>query len=342
MKKLIASQDPLFSWVIQPNYLYQYGLEIGIKSESLLEGTGLTIEDIDDVDLYINWEQYRDLAINVGRHGPADWGFQFGKKLNVTSHGLISLLMMNCENWGQLLQLLEDYPVLLSPIFYVSRKETQEYVFLNVNPEFTRHPVLRRSMEAFFTMFYQGLRDLGAVEMVQQSEIVKIFVKEEEPSYAELLREFFHDNISWGNYANQIRIAKSILDVKVPNANPITASATRKILQSQLAQLKASKGGLNELRSLFDLGCYKQDECAKQMLTTLPTLKRFLKLAYTTFSDELKYYRLDEACWAAQNTDLSMAQLLDELGFQDANSFARLFKGEMGTTFNQFRSEKKG
>ena len=171
---------------------------------------------------------------------------------------------------------------------YVSRKETQEYVFLNVNPEFTRHPVLRRSMEAFFTMFYQGLRDLGAVEMVQQSEIVKIFVKEEEPSYAELLREFFHDNISWGNYANQIRIAKSILDVKVPNANPITASATRKILQSQLAQLKASKGGLNELRSLFDLGCYKQDECAKQMLTTLPTLKRFLKLAYTTFSDELK------------------------------------------------------
>ena len=81
MKKLIASQDPLFSWVIQPNYLYQYGLEIGIKSESLLEGTGLTIEDIDDVDLYINWEQYRDLAINVGRHGPADWGFQFGKKL---------------------------------------------------------------------------------------------------------------------------------------------------------------------------------------------------------------------------------------------------------------------
>jgi AraC-like DNA-binding protein len=43
-----------------------------------------------------------------------------------------------------------------------------------------------------------------------------------------------------------------------------------------------------------------------------------------------------------QNTDLSMAQLSDELGFQDANSFARLFKGEMGTTFNQFRSEKKG
>jgi hypothetical protein len=37
-------------------YLYQYGLEIGIKSESLLEGTELTIEDIDDVDLYINWE----------------------------------------------------------------------------------------------------------------------------------------------------------------------------------------------------------------------------------------------------------------------------------------------
>jgi hypothetical protein len=72
----------------------------------------------------------RDLAINVGQHGPADWGFSLEKKLNVTSHGLISLLMMNCENWGQLLQLLEDYPVLLSPIFYVSRKETQSMSFL--------------------------------------------------------------------------------------------------------------------------------------------------------------------------------------------------------------------
>ena len=123
----------------------------------------------------------------------------------------------------------------------------------------------------------------------------------------------------------------------IPNADPVSANATRRVLQAQLNQLPDNKGGLNELRTLFSRGFYKQEECAQQLFTTLPTLKRYLQAACTSFSRELTMYRMDEAFWEAAHTECSMSELSERLGFRDVNSFGRLFKKEAGVSFTDFR-----
>lgn len=337
MKKLIDINDPLFQWVLHPNNLYEYGIELGVSSRNLLENTKLTTADIENVELKISWLQYKELAENVRGHCGEDWGFQFGKRLSVSSHGLLSLLLLNCSDWQEVIELMVGLPNLVSPIFYVSKKETDEYVTLTVHPEATRHPILDYSMETLFTSFYQMMRQLGGEDLENSPDKIRILVKAQTPNHNQLMKTFFQENISWGHYANEVRIKKTLLERKIPNANAITASSTKRMLYAQLSQLPATKGGLNELRELFQKGIYKQEKCAEYLFTTVPTLKRFLKSASTSFSNELAIFRVEEACWFAENTNLTAAEVSEKLGFQDANSFARFFKQSLGVPFNSFR-----
>lgn len=106
----------------------------------------------------------------------------------------------------------------------------------------------------------------------------------------------------------------------------MSANATRRVLQAQLNQLPDNKGGLNELRTLFSRGFYKQEECAQQLFTTLPTLKRYLQAACTSFSRELTMYRMDEAFWeAGPHRNRSMSGCPEGLDF--SHGFIGLLEG---------------
>ena len=341
MKKLIGLQDPLYQWALHPNHLYEYGLELNVSPNQLLENTGLTQADLQNIDLKISWLQYKELASNVGHYGSHDWGFQLGKRLHVASHGLLSLLVMNCANWMDVIDIMEHYPILVSPIFYVTKKQSTEHITLSVHPESTRHPILERSLETFFTSLYQVILELGSGALHNSPNDIYVMLKGPAPAYQASMREFFQHNIGWNHYANQIRINKTLLSRSIPHASPITADSMRRMMQAQLNQLPALTGGLHELRTLFAQGLYKQEQCAQQMLTTLSTFKRYLHSACTSFSQELTLYRLEEACWAAIHTDISQEQLSEQLGFQDVNSFGRLFKKSFGQAFNHYRSEQR-
>ncbi|MCA9889692.1 MAG: AraC family transcriptional regulator ligand-binding domain-containing protein [Anaerolineae bacterium] len=336
MKKLIGGQDSLFPWVLHPVHLYEYGLELGLSAEELLHGAGLSLQDIDDVDLHITWQQYQLIA-DVVAGIASDWGFQFGLRLPVASHGLLGLLALNCVTWEQVVDIQENYPLLVSPIFYVQRRDTHEYCCLTIHPEFTRDPILRHSLEAYFSMFFQSVLQIGGEAARKYTSSLFVRVQGSPPDYAEEWRQFFDGQIEWNQHADQIWIHKDLLALPIPNADPVSANATRRVLQAQLNQLPANKGGLNELRTLFSRGFYKQEECAQQLFTTLPTLKRYLQAACTSFSRELTMYRMDEAFWEAAHTECSMSELSERLGFRDVNSFGRLFKKEAGVSFTDFR-----
>lgn len=341
MKKLLGIQDRLFPWALYPNNLYEYGLELGIPSEKLLANTSLTEETLSEVELKISWLQYKELAVNIGENGPADYGFQFGKRLHVASHGLLSLLLLNCANGYEVIELIEDYPVLVSPLFYVIRTESVDHTTLTIHPESTRHPILMRSMEALMTSMFQSLLQLNGAAEANVESGIEIFLKEERPAYHQEMSDFFHGKVNWGCYANQMVVSNELLSKTIPNANPISADSTRRMMQAQLNLLPARKGVLNELRELFAQGEFRQEDCAKKLLTTLPTLKRYLSSASTSFSKELTLFRIEEACLAAINSDISIAQLSEQLGFKDVNSFGRLFKKEMGVPFNSYCSLKR-
>lgn len=337
MIKIITSQSKVFTWALHPNELYAYGLESGIPHDLLLADTGLSDKDIENLDLHINWLQYREMSNSLDTHANPDWSFQFGKRLSIGSHGLISLLALNCVNWEQAIDVLCNYSVLINPLFRTSRRDTPSHVYLSVTPEFSRDHIVEKHIEGLFSSLYQSIHQMGHIQKSEISRGVSVFLKAPQPDYAQTLEDFFNSTLSWGHFANQIRIDKRLLKRKIPNANPVSANQTRKILQAQLSQLPAHSGLLYELRSLFEQRIYSLEVCAERLFTSQPTLKRHLKNSGTSFSKELSIYRIEESCWAAIHTTKNVSELAEELGFQDINSFGRLFKKETGVPFSQYR-----
>ncbi|MBK6740188.1 MAG: hypothetical protein IPG64_21335 [Haliea sp.] len=179
-------------------------------------------------------------------------------------------------------------------------------------------------------MFFQSVLQIGARRRGKYTSSLFVRCKARHRITLREWRQFFDGQIEWNQHADQIWIQKDLLALPIPNADPVSANATRRVLQAQLNQLPANKGGLNELRTLFSRGFYKQEDCAQQLFTTLPTLKRYLQAACTSFSRELTTYRMDEAFWEAAHTECSMSVVPERLGFRDVNSFAHYSRRRRG------------
>lgn len=337
MKKVLSTLDPVFTWAIHPYQLYEYGLSIGLSPKAMLDGTALDEHLINDFSLHINWQQYRAMSLNFERHGPCDWCHRFGTRLSIASHGLFSLLALNCTTWREGIEDIKNYSVLINPIFYVELDEVGDYVYITIHPEFTRDPILNQHFEGYITTLYQAIFQLGATDLEAITDGIEIKFKEPTSNNKSTLSNFFNGGVEWGYYCNQIRVKKTLIDREIKNANPIYASQTRRQLQAQLSQLPAQRGILRELRQLFKARQFNLEQCSKALCTSTPTLKRLLKESRTSFSKELTGYRIENACWSAIHSNTSIQDLAEELGFQDINSFARLFKKELSIPFKEYR-----
>lgn len=339
MKKLYGADDPMFPWIFHPGHVYEYGLELGIPSSQLLQAAGLTTSVIERLDLRLTWQQYCRMlrCVEQFAHTPDEWMFQLGRKISPASHGLVSLVILNCTNIRQVVDVLSEYLVFATPMFYIRQRLAKDCVYLTVHPSFTRDRYLERLVLPSAMILYRTIRQVCQMDVRGQPEQVCVMLESDPPAFQQQTRRFFHDSVRWNQPTNQLRLSRALYDSQTVACNPLSAENMRRLLQAQLEQLPSRKGVLHELSELFRQGIYRQDECARRLLTSTPTLKRYLSTANTSFSRELTCFRIEEACWVLQHSQDTVGQISDWLGFQDVASFRRLFKKEMGMSPSGYR-----
>jgi len=339
MKKQTNCESKIFPWHIHLAQLYVLAQEYGIEKQDLLDAAGLTEPQLEDLTLNISWRQYRSMNQLVIDHGPSNWSLEFGKRLTLPTHGLLSLAIMNCNNFRQAVALLFEFKALVESIFYLKQKETAKYLIIELYPEFTRDYLLTKSLEVFFIIVYQSLLSICNFqeEIKNNTENFCIFLPGDPPPYLEEIQKFFNNNLKFNQNRAEMRISKRLLDLDLCAANPVTTHSLVTVLSAQLAQLPVIKGDLHVLHDAFREGIYTQEGCAKAFNISVPTLKRRLKLSFSTFSYELASFRHIEACYALEYESLSIDSIADKLGFQDVGSFRRAFKKLSGITPNEYR-----
>lgn len=343
MIKLLDCQSKIFPWQIHPIQLYGLAQEYGINSSDLLAALGLDETQIEDLALNLSWQQYRSMVQLVNNKGPSNWGFKLGERLNVPSNGLLSLAIMNSESWRQAMGLLADFKILVTSLVYMKPRETEKYLIIELYPEFTRDILSQKFFETFFAISYQMLLSVGDFkeEFIDNTEQLCMIFQGEPPPYEQEMRAFFNNNILFNQGHNQIRISNSLADKKITSGNPLSSHSIVSILTAQLALLPANKGCLHVLHDIFRQGKYNQEKCAKELNTSVPTLKRKLKSASTTFNYELASFRQLEACHMLNYETHNIDLISDKLGFQDVGSFRRFFKKQMGMTPSEYSSSAK-
>ncbi len=341
MKKLIHCHNASMPWAHNPRQIFEYGLSLGVAASKMLDAANLDASDLKNAELSISWPQYRSLVAEVDRKAPDAWGFFLGASLHAASHGMLSLLLLNCISWKQMMESVGRYGLLISPLVYMRKRESAEYVSLTAYPEFVDGELLPQFLLMYLTSVYQTMVEVGGIDFRNNPEKMCVLMPGEPPAAEAEMRSFFHENVRWGSYGYQLRIHKDIVNSDIDSPDPRAASSTLQILHSQLAQLPGRKGYMRELGSLFARGCYRLEDCAKALHCSGPTLKRYLRQSSTTFSAQLRRFRLDEACWQLQETDASTAEIANQLGFEDTGSFRRMFREGLGLSPQEYRAQSE-
>lgn len=342
MSQFIDVHSPVFPWHLHPAQLYALAQEYGLSGDTLLQAAGLSNEDISNSELLISWHQYRAMARLVEQHCPPHWGILMGQRLTLASHGLLSLAVMNCSGWDQVLDLMVKFKNLVTALFYVEKHDTDEHVILLLRPEFSRDPITQKFIECFFLAIYQAIISLAEFRDLIKSGTAdfRIYLQHQKPDYNDISQAAFDQNIEYGYWCYALKVHQSYLQTPISNSNvsnPVITNNMVTLLKGQMQQMPILTGELHALHSLFGEQQFQLEKCASRLHTSATTLKRRLKQSDTSFNRELKLYRSEQAHLLLMYTQLSQDDIAQQLGFQDTGSFRRFFKAETGLTPIDFR-----
>lgn len=341
MSPFIDVHSPVFPWHLHPAQLYALAQQHGISQASLLQAAELSPEHITNSELLISWRQYRAMAELLEQQGPSHWGILLGQQLTIASHGLLSLAVMNCSDWRQILQLIVRFKNLVTALFYIEQHDSDDHVLLLLRPEFSRDPLTDKFVECFFLAIYQGIVNLSSFrdELVTACADFRIYLQQPQPDYADLSQQAFDHNLQYGHWCSALKLHRRYLDTPIManSANPIVTSNMVAVLNGQMQQLPRLHGELHALHQQFKQHNFTLEGCASALHTSPTTLKRRLKQACSSFNQELVRYRYETACYQLCYSRLSADDISQQLGFQEVGSFRRFFKTHTSLTPNRYR-----
>jgi len=84
------------------------------------------------------------------------------------------------------------------------------------------------------------------------------------------------------------------------------------------------------------------EKIAIQFGTSAPHLSRMIKKETTlTFTEYVNTLRIDKAKELLQISDMSISEIYEQLGFNNRNTFIRIFKSMVGVTPSEYRKSLK-
>ena len=163
------------------------------------------------------------------------------------------------------------------------------------------------------------------------------------PQDARPYREIFRAPVVFDIAENAIEFPANVLDRK----RDINDERLNAMLREQLVGLEIVRAPSvdDEVRRLVEMLLVRGDCSVQRVAETLlihrRTLHRYLRNNSTTFKDELKRARRQNAERMLIGSDLPIAEISEALGYKESANFARAFKGWTGVPPHIWRQQRR-
>jgi AraC-like DNA-binding protein len=271
--------------------------------------------------------------------GRLDLGFEFGRRLDPTSHDLLGYAMLTSPTLGHLLRLAVSYQRLIQPFFALALKRSARHAELVYVPAVSMsHRGMRVLEEAIVVSNH------AAFESTLGSRIppYEVSMSIERPRHAARYREIAPARVSFGDPVLGLRIAlpAAALDMPLAMANPRAMRAAEERCRAQLDQARSRRRWSDwcgmMLRESAD-GRPTLGQLAGIMNVSTRTLARYLDAEGTSFRSLALDVRTERARQLLSAGGLSVTQIAYRLGYTDVASFVRSFRAQTGRTPGSLR-----
>ncbi len=330
------------SSITQPKILAIYiGLLIdvvermNISAEELLEGSGITLEQANDVFWYLDFEVFSRLfARAVQLTNEPGLGFLLGLQMKVSCHGLVGFAAMIGKDVRAALEIAQQFSGVLSSAFTILLdvgEETCSLYFNEVFPEYSLGSSGVMALMLGFAMMGEALtgqRLEGAAECSFKR-----------PEYYSRFENLIPGTVSFEQPQTRLIFPRSYLDLPLIMADPMTARLAREQCKRELnAVMKNSSFSrlVGELAYDEALGFCTLEDVAEKLHMSPRTLQRQLAQEDKSFSSVIDELREHKARSMLKKREMSLDSIAEALGYTDTANFTRAFKRWTGTTPKKF------
>src|SRR3990167_1198124 len=305
-------------------------------SEALLAGSGIAPADLHGGDSRITRTQELQVCTNALALR-ADLGLELGRRLHVSSYGLLGYAALSSATFGDAWRLLLQYPALLGTYFKLDLCVEGELAWISA-AEYRDAPALEQfNVE----MCLASLRLIGDDLLGQPLPLAAAQVSHAQPAYVERYAASFPCALQFGAARNAFAFPAEWLQRRLPLAAPATHQEMLARCRKQNSEFTTRQAWLQRVRAELARHLAEPpglEALAQQMHCSPRTLRRHLQELGTHYQELLDELRFERAKTLLGQEDWPICRIAEELGFSESASFRHAFQRWSGGAPSRFRA----
>ncbi len=269
-------------------------------------------------------------------------GLHVGEKIHPNDYGLLGQIMMNCNNLAEALESILSVEFIINNLFVseviienncaVNRIHCQQYDAENI-----RH-IIEQDISALINI---GLFVMNK-EYGEHNRPIEIHFRHKPAADIAEYERILKTKVLFEQEHNQAIFPMAILESPIYNPNPRVADILKVELLQLLHEVENQDALTLRLWRYFQIqdASFTADieSIAQQFNITPRTLQRRLQQEGTSFQDELKFFRTQQAKQLLRNKQLTICEVAFQMGFNDNSAFHKAFKRWTGLTPKDYQS----
>jgi AraC-like DNA-binding protein len=338
----VPNKDAKFSVAIARDIL-QYLSAQGIDLNEIYPKVHINPAWLEDPDRQISGELLKYLWREaVTKTGDRDLGLHIGEAFELPAIGLLGYVLLNCQNYGQVLDKLSQYTRLFSQGVAIYYQVLGDLVYCDCEVVSGLKNYLldepRQPIESTFSALLKATQQLTGKSLQPQS----IWFQHPAPIDCSEHYRIFQTEVKFSQSINRIIFAETSLSWLVRSANANLLSMFERHASDMLNILNEPENYTQKVVKTIAQNLQGEvpsiEAIARSLLLSVRQLQRELQVENTSYQQILDQTRKDLALKHIQNQQTSIHDIAFLLGFSEPSAFHRAFKRWTKQTPRNYRS----
>lgn len=312
---------------------------VGLQPQRMLRQAGLDPRVLEQPEALLRVSAVRALLeSSAAQSGAEDFGLRLAQGRRLSNFGPIAIVLQEAPTGRAALESLVRYLRLLNASLLTRIEDHGNLVLIREEFVWAGGQPMRQSMELAIGVMHGVLQELLGPKWRARS----VCLMHRAPRDAATHRAMFGAGLEFNASFNGIVCAAADLQRPLTPRVSGLGGYARQFLEQALSRTQADTSDTVRqlIVALLPGGRCTADQVAQHLGVDRRTLHRHLQAEGHSFSSLLQIVRSEFAARQIRDSDRTLAELADLLGFSSASAFAHWFKQSQGCTVSAWRARQ--
>jgi len=317
--------------------LFKAATASGMQAEEIVQGSQVNAEQLRDAATRMSARQRLKIYQNIFERCDDPMVFlTAGDAATVCTFGIWGYALMSSSNYLDAIHIAFKYLQLTGPLLEKSFDVEGDMAMFEGKDALFLGPLLQPVIDFWFAFTVRLSREVTRNAFVPE----RIELSIQEPPQRDAYKRLFGCPVLFGAGRNRVCFGVENLTIALPRADTLSFQICDELCANILKDMKMATGPAHEVRDLIlrtPNDFPSLSDVANQLYTTPRTLRRKLAEQGTSYQQILNDVRKSLAIKFLRETQLSMDEIAERVGFSDSRNFRQAFKKWTDTTPSSHR-----